>query len=127
MRAAANHGVFRSHRKGDVEARVAEILDVGFAAWILRAEIVRRDSEHDKALVAVLPPECFQSLVLRRESAGRCGVDDEHGLAGEIRQLQRLAIDGCELEIMRGHGGTSFRCLKLWNARPSVWSTHPAT
>src|SRR5262249_45745377 len=83
----------------------AEILDLGFAARLLAAEIVRRHAEHDQSLVAIFLKEGFKALILRRQPALGSRVDDEHRMASERRHLQRLAIDGGEFEIMRGHRG----------------------
>jgi hypothetical protein len=65
------------------------------AIWSLRtgvlaAELVAGEAHDHQAAVAVVFPQLFQPLELRREAAGAGGVDDEQDLAALSPQMGRL-------------------------------------
>src|SRR5580698_9498819 len=80
-RVVALHRNFRHHRKRHVVFRRAERLDLCVRPRLLRAKIIRRDSDDHESLVLELLVRRFQRGVLRSESAAAGNVDEHHDLA----------------------------------------------
>src|SRR3546814_4501294 len=76
---------------------------LALAARFLAAEIIRRHAQHHEAPVAIGVPDLLQVGVLRGEAALRGGIDQQHGLAAELRHRQRFAVNAGEAEVMGGH------------------------
>jgi hypothetical protein len=85
--------------------RVQKILDFGFAAGLLSAEIVGRETDHHQAAVLVFFVERFESLVLGSEPAFAGHVDQENRLSLVRRQGRVLAIDRRQSEIVDAGSG----------------------
>jgi hypothetical protein len=95
----------REHREGDAVIELAELLDLLLAAWLLAAELVAREAEHLEALAVQLAVELLEALVLRREAALACRVDDQEHLALVARELDRLAVDVVDGDVVEARHG----------------------
>ena len=74
------------HREADVVARRTELLDFGFVARLLMAELIAGKAEHGEAAGFELSVELFEAGVLGREPAIAGDVDDEQHLAAIVGQ-----------------------------------------
>ena len=68
------------HRKGHGIVAGAEFLDLLRVARLLAAELVAWKSEHRKAARGERLVQRLKTLVLRRETAGARGIDDQQNL-----------------------------------------------
>ena len=93
MRAAAVDVDFLHHGKTHAVIELAKLGDLPVAAAVLRAKLVARKAQHHQALVAIGLVQLFQTAKLRREAAGARGVDDQHGFAFVLAQLDGFALD----------------------------------
>src|SRR5690606_14960401 len=82
---------FLEHRKTDAVLALAKRPDFIRPARLLLAKLIAGKTEKLESARAVSFIQCFETLVLRSESAFACGVDDQQHLAGEIAQVDRLA------------------------------------
>ena len=96
MRAGAGDDLLVGQGKGDIEGRLAEATDLVVAAGLLAAEIVRRDSQHDEALVLVTTPQGFQAAILVGEAAAGRRVDQQDHAARVVGGRHRSAADRVE-------------------------------
>lgn len=81
IRILSVHLYLRKLRKGDVIVEVAEIRNFLFAFWRLVTELVAREVQDYKSLVAILPVKLLKSFVLRRKAASCGSIYDKHDLA----------------------------------------------
>src|SRR4029079_19460291 len=95
MRLAAVDVDLCEHRKRHVVLAFAERLDRPGVARFLRAELVAGKTEHRKAARREVAMQLLQALVLRRESAGARGVDDQEHLT--LIALERNLLAGQRL------------------------------
>ena len=72
------------------------VLDLGRAARLLSAEIVRRDADDHQAALVVALPQLLQAGILRGVAALRGGVDHEDRLAGIVRELDVAALSAAK-------------------------------
>src|SRR6185295_10218427 len=79
------------HREGHGILRFAELRNLRSVTGFLRAELVAGKTEHGKAAVRILLMQLLQTLVLRRETAGARGVDDQEHLALEALERDLFA------------------------------------
>ena len=110
MRIAAVDVDLGEHRKGDGIVAGAELLDLRGVAGFLAAELVAGKSEHRKAARAEGLLQRLEALVLRGESAGARGVDDQQHLT--LEPLQRNVLAGqrlCREIVNAGHRVLSAR------------------
>src|SRR5262249_20803789 len=91
-------------RERDVVGRGAELLDVGVAARLLRAELIAREAEDLQAAVPAVAVQGLQALVLRGEAALAGHVDDQQHLAGVVTQVPGTAVGGLDAEVVYVHG-----------------------
>src|SRR5690606_37630173 len=83
---------------------LAEGADLVIGAGILAAELVAREADDREAAVAVSLPELLEPGELWRVAALARGVDDEHDVAGVVRQGPLGAIDRRRREVAEnGH------------------------
>src|ERR1700722_9819050 len=111
-RVVALHRNFRHHRKRHAVFRRAERLDLGVRSRLLRAKIIRRNSDDHESLVFELLVCRFQRGILRRESATAGDVDEHYDLALVRRERRRLPVDRIQREIVnrfsaRDHRGSA--------------------
>src|SRR5579871_4010537 len=93
VRVGSDHMLLCGQRKIDGKARFAECLDFAFRPRLLRAEIVRRDAEHDQPLPLPLFPQRLKAGILRRKSALACHIDEQEDFAIETGHRQIAAIN----------------------------------
>lgn len=68
----------------------------------MSAELVAGEGQDIELIV--LGMKGTQTCVLRGEPSLACNVDDERGLASELLEIDRLALDGLHLVLMEvGH------------------------
>jgi len=89
----ASDGDLRIHGEFDAETGLAEGLDLGVRARLLRAKIVGWKTADDETLVAILFIKRFEPLILRRETALRCDVDDQQNFALVFGKRSRRSVD----------------------------------
>ena len=112
--AVARHLGFGEHRELHTEGAFAKGRDVLVAAFFLR-KVVRRETEHDQALVFVLGVQGFEAFVLGGEATEAGGVDDQHNFASILAQGLGLFV----LQTLNGvveDGGASHRASALLRA-----------
>src|SRR5688572_16970433 len=140
MRSVALHVCLGRERKVDAISRGTESGDFLVRARLLPHELVRRHAENDKAAIPEVVIELHQPFILGREPALRSDVDDEHRVASELLQRQRLAIDSGEGEVIGGGHCAGFHltwnsisspspersCSMLNTARAGTWMRSPA-
>src|SRR4051812_9043078 len=81
----------RKHRKRNGVIAFAELCDLAGIAGLLGTELVAGKAEHCKAARRKLLVQRFETPVLRRESAGACGIDDQEHLTLEPSKRYVLA------------------------------------
>src|SRR6476660_9216398 len=91
MRVTAVDVDLGEHRKRHVILGFAELRDLSGDARLLPAKLVAGKAEHRKAARRKFALQLLQALVLRREPAGACGVDDQEHLTLEPPQRNLLA------------------------------------
>src|SRR6266511_1628939 len=90
----------REHRKRDAVIDFAERLDVLLASRLLRTELIARKAEHGEPFVGEPLVQRFETFVLGRVTALARGVDDQHHLALVAVEVDRLAVDVLDAEIV---------------------------
>src|SRR4051794_18112785 len=100
MGVAAIHIDLREHREGDVIVVDAKLLDLPGVAWFLPAELIAWKSEDGKASWREFAMQHFQTLVLRRETAGAGRVDDQQNLTFKPIKPDLFASQSYCLEIV---------------------------
>ena len=87
--------------KGHVVIELAEVLDFSSVTWLLMAELVTGKSEHGEPLCVILTIQCLEASILRRKPTLASDVDDEQHLAAILIEALPLAIDRCNLKIVK--------------------------
>jgi hypothetical protein len=73
----------------------------------LRAKVVGGKSEHDQTAFALIAVETLEVLVLWREAALRCDIDDEQDFASEFTQRAGRTVDLGDWDIINCAHGVS--------------------
>src|SRR5581483_12024197 len=81
------------HRKTDCVIALAKLLDFGSAARLLPTELVAGKTEHRKPPRRIGLLQRLQTLILRGETAGARGVDDQKDLTLKALQRDVLAFE----------------------------------
>ena len=103
----------REQRKRHAVVDFTKLFDRRFVARLLVAELIAGKAEHFEALAAILFVQRFEALVLRRESAFARSVHHEEHLALVAIQLDGLAVDVVDGEVVeRGHGAPFHEALR---------------
>src|ERR1700722_11356674 len=97
------------HRKGDGIIGGAELFDLPGIARLLAAELVARKSQHRKAARAERLMQRLETLILRGESAGAGGVDDQENLPLEFPERNVLTGQRLCREIINASHRFSFK------------------
>src|SRR5665213_2497644 len=101
----------REHRETHVIREVAELRDLGIRARLLLAELIARKAQYVEAARVELLLQRLEAGVLRREAALAGDVDDQQHIAIESVELDRLAANVGDGEIMdAGHRGSFAVC-----------------
>src|SRR6185312_2019210 len=87
-------------RKRHAVVELAETRDFLFVAGLLRAELVAGEAQHLEALAMEFFVEGLETLVLRREAALARRVDDQHDLVAIAVELDGLAVNVVDGEIV---------------------------
>src|SRR5262245_44284248 len=109
MRTRPLHLRLCGKRKADAVLAVCSLRDLGRAAGLLAAEIVRGYADDHQAALVVAPPELLQTGILGRVAAERGSIDDEDRLAGVVGELDVGAVESGEGKRIGGdaaHGGS---------------------
>ena len=77
--------------------------DLGGAARLLAAEIVRRHADDHQPALVIARPQFLQAGILRRVAAKRRGIDHHDRFAGVIGKTDRAALQSSERERVGGH------------------------
>ena len=93
-------------RKSHTVGRRAKLLNFFRGTGFLAQELVARNSENGKALVAVGLLQLFEAGVLRCQAALRGDVDEQHGGAGEVTEAEGCAIEAIDGIVIKAHGDT---------------------
>src|SRR4051794_1971300 len=93
------------HREGDGIISCAELLDLCGVAGFLVSKLVAWKSENRKTPRGKLLMQRFETCVLRRESTGARGVDDQQDLTLEPLQRDVLAAERLCREIVDASHG----------------------
>ena len=83
----------------------------GLLLVLLAGKLHAGEAEDDEALVLVLGVQGLQAGVLRGEAALRRDVDDEHDLALELLEVERLVLDVLGLKLVERVGQASLERL----------------
>src|SRR5262245_61196176 len=95
-------------RKAHAVFVMGGLVDLGRAAGLLAAEVVRRHADDQQTLVAVALPQLLKAGILRRVAALRGGVDDKDRLAGVLGEAKVAAVKAGKRKGKSGrsaHGG----------------------
>ena len=92
----------RHQREGHTMVETAELLDLLIAARLLVSELIAREAEDDESLVFVFLIQCLQTIVLRRETAFRSGINDEEHLTFVVCEIYFFASVIEDFEIING-------------------------
>src|SRR5690242_11669052 len=110
-------------RKRHVVIERAKILDLGFLARLLLAELVARKTQHLHALVGIFAMQGLQPLVLRREPTLARNIYDQKQLAAIIAKRTLMAVNVARREVINArHSRSSLaHCLAAmsWAAPPA--------
>ena len=82
------------HREAHAVVELAELADLVLGPWLLRAELVAGEAEHDETLVLVRGIQLLQPGVLRGETALARRVDDKDDVPGMSREVLVGAGEG---------------------------------
>ena len=78
--------------EGDAEVDAAELLNLAVGARVLFGELVAGEANHHETAVAVFLVECLEAVELWGEAALAGGVDNEHGFALELTEINLFAV-----------------------------------
>src|ERR1700733_1334780 len=116
MRAAALDFDLGKQRKADGIIGGAELFDLRGVAGFLASELVAGKAEHRKAARTKRALQRLEALILRRESAGARGIDDQENLTFISLQRNVLAHQRGGGEIVNACHRDSF-ALQIHSAR----------
>src|SRR5258706_5968840 len=115
-------------RERDPVVHRAELADLLRRAGLLLAELVAREPGHSEPALGQLVVEPLHALVLRRQPALGCHVDDQYRRAGEIAEGGWISAQSLKSNVLHGHVGTPGVMLMGTVARSSATTrTKPIT
>jgi len=96
-------------RKCNIVFRGTESADFLGIAWFLFAELIAGKAQDDKARVAMLAVERFETRILWRKAATACDIDDEYHFAAVGIEGRCLPVEQNKGDLMGGRLGAVAR------------------
>ncbi len=91
---------FCKHRKCDIVSGSGELLDLGIAAWFLRAKLIAGERQYGETTVFVVFVQSTQPGVLWCEASGARDIYDQAHLIFEICEVDGFAVYRVHREIV---------------------------
>src|SRR5262249_34479047 len=91
--------------EGDAVIHGAELSDLLRRSGLLLAELVAWEPGHGEPALGEPVMQPLQTLVLRRQPAMGCDVDDEYRRAGVITESGWISAQGLKIDVVHGHVG----------------------